>query len=111
MYFTVKGLIDYFVVVEGKKPDLCCFPTASGDPLLTEGKKAYFEKVEEDFKKLRKWQRKLGLFTTSRIPRHHACHDSKGWASHLISRTCLMRRSMYGSYKVPSDHELEGGWL
>ena len=52
-YFTAKGLIDYFVVVEGKKLDLGQFAAASGDPLLTEGKKAYFEKVEEDFKKVK----------------------------------------------------------
>ena len=52
-YFTAKGLIDYFVVVEGKKLDLGQFAAASGDPLLTEGEKAYFEKVEKDFKKVK----------------------------------------------------------
>jgi hypothetical protein len=52
-YFTAKGLIDYFVVVEGKESDLGRFAAASGDTLLTEGEKAYFKKIEEDFKKVK----------------------------------------------------------
>jgi hypothetical protein len=108
-YFTAKGLIDYFVVVAGQKSELGRFAAASGDTPLTEGEKAYFEKIEEDFEKVKEEvAREAGIvhdFEDSRASRVPWL-ERTGFPSHLKG---LFDEEIYGSYKVPSDRELEGG--
>jgi hypothetical protein len=116
-YFTAKGLIDYFVVVAGKtRPELvrglgrsAATASGGGDPLLTEGEKAYFEKIEEDFEKVKEEVAKeAGIvhdFEDSRAS-HVPWLERTGFHSHLKE---LLDEEIYGSYKLPSDRELEGG--
>jgi hypothetical protein len=47
-YFTAKGLIDYFVVVDNGKSEQVPSVAAEGNRLLTDGEKAYFKKIEAD---------------------------------------------------------------
>ena len=116
-YFTAKGLIDYFVVVAGKtRPELvqglgrsAATASGGGDPLLTKGEKAYFEKIEEDFEKVKEEVAKeAGIvhdFEDSRAS-HVPWLERTGFHSHLKE---LLDEEIYGSYKLPSDRELEGG--
>lgn len=46
-YFTAKGLIDYFVVVEAREEEGPCV-TRGQTTALTEGEQAYFKELEED---------------------------------------------------------------
>ena len=78
---------------------------------LTEGEKTCFEKIEEDYQKL-----KEGLATKAGIV--HDFGDSRsarvpwlestGFPFHLKD---LLDAEIYSSYKLPSDRELEEGGI
>jgi hypothetical protein len=109
MYFTAKGLIDYFVVVAGQKSELGRFTATSRDTPLTEGEKVYFKKIEEDFEKVKEEVAREASIV-------HDFEDSQALHVPWLERTGflsylkdLFDEEIYSSYKVPSDCELEGG--
>ena len=108
-YLTAKGLIDYFVVVAGGKSELGQFAANNGDSLLTEGEKANFETIEEDLERVKEEVSKgAGIvhdFEDSRASRVPWL-ERMTLPSHLKD---LFDEEIYGSYKVPSDREPEGG--
>jgi hypothetical protein len=97
------------VVVEGKKSDLGRSAAASRDSPLTEGEKAYFEKIEEDLAKVKEEVvKEAGIvhdFEDSRSARVPWL-ERVGFPFHLKD---LLDAEIYSSYKLPSDRELEEG--
>jgi hypothetical protein len=108
-YFTAKGLIDYFVVVDDSRSKKHTFAAADKATLLTEGEKACFEKIEEDYQKIKEEiAKEAGIvhdFEDSRSARVPWL-ERTGFPFHLKD---LEDAEIYSSYKLPSDRELEEG--
>ena len=53
MYFIAKGLINYFIIINnGRIEENLSMATEEDIPLI-EDKKTYFEKIEENYKKIK----------------------------------------------------------
>jgi Lhr-like helicase len=106
-YFTGKGLIDYFVVVERqKKKGRHTLDSGS----LKETEKVLFEKLEQDYKDVKcdlKEQativQDIGDSRSERVP---WLHDLTGFPYHL---TTLKDEEIWSSYKLPPKKELDAG--
>jgi hypothetical protein len=108
-YFTTKGLIDYFVVVDDSRSKERRFTAANEATPLTEGEKACFEKIEADYQKISEEIAKEASIVhdfedswSARVP----WLERTGFPFHLKD---LLDAEIYSSYKPPSDRELEEG--
>jgi hypothetical protein len=105
-YFTAKGRINYFVVVEREKGG----ETARGSMSLTEPEKELFKQLEKDYKDVKcdlKEQatvvQDIGDSRSKRVP---WLHDVTGFPYHL---TMLKDEEIWSSYKLPPKKELDAG--
>lgn len=106
-YFTAKGLIDYFVVVDEGEEEGGPRVARSQTAAPTEGEQAYFQELEEDCAKAKaKVVREAGIvhdFEDSRASRVPWL-ERTGFPSHLKD---LLDTEIHSSYKIPVAHELE----
>jgi hypothetical protein len=107
-YFTAKGRIDYFVVVDREKSGVR--GTARGSMSLTEPEKELFEKLEKDYKDVKcdleeqaTIVQDIGDSRSERVP---WLHDVIGSPYHL---TMLEGEEIWSSYKLPLKKELDAG--
>jgi hypothetical protein len=107
-YFTAKGRIDYFVVVDEKKGRVSGM--ARGSVSLTEPEKELFEKLEKDYKDVKcdleeqaTIVQDIGDSRSERVP---WLHDLTGFPYHL---TTLKDEEIWSSYKLPPKKELDAG--
>jgi hypothetical protein len=104
-YFTAKGRIDYFVVVDREKGG----ETARGSTLLTEPEKALFEKLEKDYRDVtRDLEEQASVvydFGDSRAERVPWL-ERTDFPSHLAR---LKDEEIWSSYKLPPKKELDAG--
>jgi hypothetical protein len=106
-YFTAKGLINYFIVDNSRLKERMF--AAADEPILIEGEKAFFEKIEADYEKIREEiVKEAGII--------HDFEDSRSIRVPWLERTGfpfhlkdLLDAGIYSSYKLPSDRELEEG--
>jgi hypothetical protein len=111
-YFTAKGLIDYFVVVDTSIREHRSITSVKvlATPLLpTEGEKAYFKEVEADYNRIKdEIAEQAGIvhdFEDSRSSRQPWL-EKTAFPSHLAG---LLDEEIHTSYTLPSAKELEGG--
>ena len=104
-YFTAKGLIDYFVVLDEEKGRVC--RTAGGPNLLTEPEKELFAKLEQDYKDVKgdieeqaSIVHDFGDSRSERVP----WLEITGFLYHLST---LQDKEIWSSYKLPPKKELE----
>jgi Lhr-like helicase len=105
-YFTAKGRIDYFVVVDREKGG----ETARGSMSLTEPEKELFKQLEKDYKNVKcdleeqaTVVQDIGDSRSERVP---WLHDLTGFPYHM---TTLKDEEIWSSYKLPPKKELDAG--
>jgi hypothetical protein len=106
-YFTRKGLIDYFVVVERQKKKGKHILDSS---LLKETKKVLFEKLEQDYKDMKcdleEQATIIQDIRDSRSERVLWLYDVTGFPYH---NTMLKDEEIWSSYKLLPKKELDAG--